>query len=180
MARTTAKEPTSRSAGSATIWIGTGFELGRANRVSPSAKLSLAESGTQTEASVTGRVIDATSVGDASVGDASLARFTDRGAAGDDTRLVDGGQMSSMVASEGRVAFTPANDQIVTWNDWNEGTQIEPTLAGGTDLLAALITERVLASRPQIGGYEPEGWLGGPGWRSHCAGRGGAPSPLPF
>ncbi|MBP7960574.1 MAG: hypothetical protein KBG20_03625 [Caldilineaceae bacterium] len=27
--------------------------------------------------------------------------------------------------------------QIVTWNDWNEGTQIEPTLAGGTDLLAA-------------------------------------------
>ncbi len=27
--------------------------------------------------------------------------------------------------------------QIITWNDWNEGTQIEPSLAGGTKLLAA-------------------------------------------
>ena len=34
-------------------------------------------------------------------------------------------------------ADQPAWVQIVTWNDWNEGTQIEPTLADGTALLAA-------------------------------------------
>lgn len=43
----------------------------------------------------------------------------------------------ALAAQAQRGAEHPAWVQIVSWNDWNEGTQIEPSLAGGTDLLAA-------------------------------------------
>ena len=57
---TTANGPTGPSTGSATTWIGIGFVLGLANNVSPSVKVSLAETGSHVDGSVTGRVMLAT------------------------------------------------------------------------------------------------------------------------
>jgi hypothetical protein len=64
---------------------------------------------------------------------------------GDTPRVIDdqGGDVYAQTwelalnAQAQRTPGTPAWVQIVSWNDWNEGTQIEPTLAHGADLLTA-------------------------------------------